>query len=136
VDASARSAFVSVVSAYSPSILWIAIGTNDYGLNKWSAASFGTAYAALLDALNSALPDLFIYCQTPIVRANEAANGSGSKLGDYRTQIATAVSTRTAYAKLIDGTAILTTDDLADGVHPTTAGHATYAAAVIAELGL
>ena len=136
VDASARSAFVSVVSAYSPSILWIAIGTNDYGLNKWSAASFGTAYAALLDALNSALPDLVIYCQTPIVRANEAANGSGSTLGDYRTQIATAVSTRTAYATLVDGTAILTTGDLADGVHPTTAGHAIYASAVETELGL
>jgi hypothetical protein len=71
-----------------------------------------------------------IYCQTPLVRSVESANGSGSTLGDYRTQIATAVSSRTAFATLVDGTAILTTADLDDGVHPTTAGHAAYAAYV------
>lgn len=136
VDAPARAAFVAKVVAYSPTIIWLAIGTNDYGLNKWSAASFGTAYAALLDDLNTALPAATIYCQTPIVRNSEVANGSGSTLGNYRTEISTAVSTRTAFCVFVDGTTFMTTASLLDGVHPSTAGHALYADAVIAELGI
>ena len=131
-----RAAFVAAIAAYSPSSIWLAIGTNDYGLNKWSAASFGTAYAALLDDLHTALPSATIYCQTPLLRTTETANGSGSTLGDYRTQIGTAVSTRTAYATLVDGTAFMTTASMLDGLHPNTAGHALYGAAVIAALGL
>lgn len=136
IDATARGAFAAKLAAYAPEIIWMAIGTNDYGLSAWSAADFGAAYAATLDALHAALPSAVIYCQTPLVRTTETANGFGNTLGDYRTQISNAVSTRTAYATLVDGTAILTTGDLADGVHPTTAGHAIYAAAVIAELGI
>jgi lysophospholipase L1-like esterase len=136
VDATARTAFVAKVAAYSPETIWLAIGTNDYGLNKWAAAAFGTAFAALLDDLHTALPDAAIYAQTPILRTTETANASGSTLGDYRTQIATAQSTRSAYCTLVDGTAFMTTASLADGVHPTTAGHALYADAVKTALGI
>lgn len=135
-DGTARAAFVTQMASYSPSIIWLAIGTNDYGLNKWTAANFGTAYAALLDDLHTALPSATIYCQTPLVRSTETANGSGSTLGNYRTQISTAQSTRSAYAVLVDGSAILTTGDLDDGVHPTTEGHALYYAAVKTTLGI
>lgn len=137
VDGTARAAFVAkMVTAFSgvtDQKMWLAIGTNDYALNKWSAASFGTAYAALLDDLHTALPDLEIFAQSPLVRSTETANGSGSTLGDYRSQIETACSSR-AWATYVDGSAILTTGDLDDGVHPTTAGHALYAAAVLAEI--
>lgn len=135
-SAPARAAFVAKVVAYAPERIWIAIGTNDYGIAPWNAANFGTAYAALLDDLHAALPSATIFCQTPIVRTSEAANGFGNTLGDYRTQISTAVSTRTSYATLVDGTAILTTGDLADGVHPSTAGHITYANYVKTVLGI
>lgn len=141
VDTAARSAFVSKIASQSPATIWLAIGTNDYGLNKWSAASFGTAYAALLDDLHTALPSATIYCQTPILRvapAVETANGSGSTLGNYRTQIGTAVATRGPWAILVDGTLILSAGPNydADGIHPTTAGHATYYASAKATLGL
>jgi lysophospholipase L1-like esterase len=137
VDATARQAFVDRVASLSPSSIWLAIGTNDYGLNLWSAAAFGTAYADLLDKLHTALPAATIYAQTPLSRTTETANGSGSTLGDYRTQIATAQSTRSAYCQLIDGTAIMTTASLAaDGVHPTIAGHALYASYVKTAMGL
>lgn len=135
-DATARAAFVSLLASYAPAIIWLAIGTNDYGLNKWSASAFGTAYAALLDDLHTALPSAAIYCQTPLLRTNEASNGSGSTTGDYRTAIATAQSTRSSYATLVDGTAIMTTASLTDGVHPSTAGHALYASAVQSALGI
>jgi lysophospholipase L1-like esterase len=135
-DSTARAAFVAKMVAYAPARIWLAIGTNDYGLNQWSAASFGTAYAALLDDLHAALPSALIYAQTPLLRSSEAANPWGSTLGDYRAQISTAVSTRTGYCTLVDGTAIMTTGDLVDGIHPSTAGHALYAAYVQTVLGI
>jgi len=125
-----RAALVARLTAGSPATIWLAIGTNDYGqAGNWSAANFGTAYAALLDDLHAALPGAAIYCQTPLVRASpftEAANSYGDTLGAYRTQIATAVAARTAYATLVDGTAILTSGQLYDGVHPSPAGHLAY----------
>lgn len=130
-----RTAFVAKLVAYGPAIVWLAIGTNDFGLNKWSAADFGVAYAALLDDLHAALPSTVIYCQTPLLRAVETANGHGSTTADYRSQIATALSSRSAYATLVDGTTILTLADLSDGIHPTTSGHAKYALAVRTVLG-
>lgn len=135
-DSTKRAALVAALAAYAPTRIWLCMGTNDYGLNKWSASAFGTAYAALLDDLHTALPSAAIFCQTPIVRASEVANGSGSTCGDYRTQISTAVSTRTGFCTLVDGTAILTTADLDEGVHPTTAGHANYATYVRGILGI
>lgn len=127
VDAPARAAFVSTIAAYDPVIFYMTIGTNDYGLNLWTAANFGTAYAALLDALHAAMPDLYIYCQSPIPRAVETANGIGSTLEDYRDAIAAAVVGRTAFCEFVDGTSFVELDDIPDGVHPNTAGHASYA---------
>ncbi len=131
-----RAAFVSIIAAYSPETLWIAIGTNDYALNLWTAADFGTAYAALLDDLHTALPSMAIYCQSPTVRVTETANGLGSTLGNYRTQISTAAAARPTYCTYIDGSTIITVGELSDNVHPNTAGHATYGAFVISTLGL
>ena len=124
-DGVARAAFVSRLSGYAPNVIWLAIGTNDYGLNKWSAASFGTAYAALLDDLHAALPTTQIFCQTPLIRTTETANVSGSTLSDYRTEIVNSCTAR-AWTTLVDGTGILETSDLTDGVHPSTSGHAKY----------
>lgn len=116
--------------------LVMAIGTNDYGLASagvpdQTAANFGTQYAALLDAINALDADIDVFCLTPLQRTTETANANGDTLGAYRTQIATAVSTRTAFATLIDGTtqldnttALLNTGtDLADAVHPNDGGH-------------
>jgi len=131
-----RGRHVKILASYAPTKIWLAIGTNDYGLASWSAANFGTAYAALLDDLHTLLPSAVIYCQTPILRSVETANGLGSTMADYRTQISNAVSTRTAFCTLIDGTAFMTTASLSDGVHPTTTGHTLYADAVKTVLGL
>jgi lysophospholipase L1-like esterase len=141
VDATARAAFVArLLSAYpGADTIWLAIGTNDYGIaGKWNAADFGTAYAALLVALNAAFPAANIYAQTPIERTVETANAYGDTLGAYRTAIGTAAGGK-AYVTLVDGTAAAypqAPGDLADGVHPTDAGHIMYADAVEAELGL
>ncbi len=122
-----RSTFVSRLAGYSPSVIWIAIGTNDYALNSWSAANFGTAYAALLDDLHTAIPSVKIFCQSPIVRVNEGANSFGNTTGDYRSQILTVCNARSSFTTYVDGSTLLTTSDLDDNVHPSTSGHAKYA---------
>lgn len=133
VDAAARTAFAAKLSAMSPSIVWIALGTNDYGLNRWGASNFGIAYADLLDKFHAILPSVTVYCQSPLQRGTETANAFGSTLGDYRTQISTAASARSSYCIYVEGgaQAIVSTANLdADLVHPTTAGHAQYAGVV------
>lgn len=137
-DETKRQAFADHIAGLTPTIIWLAIGTNDYGETKWSAADFGTAYADLLDKLHVELPDAVIYAQTPIPRTIETEIESGyGNLGAYRTAIANAQSPRSAYCTLVDGTALVSTDDLhADGVHLTTAGHAIYGAAIITALGI
>lgn len=119
-----RKAFASKIAIANPAKMLIAIGTNDYGLDKWTASDFGIAYAALLDELHTVMPSLKIYCQTPLRRASEVINSNGNILEDYRTQISNAVSTRTSYCTLVDGKAILATTDLADGIHPNSISHA------------
>lgn len=136
VDAStatAQAAIAQLLARGNPTDLWICLGVNDYAGNLWSAASFGTAYAAVLDAIHASAPQARVFCQTPILRSIETANGSGSTLGDYRTQITTACSTR-AWTSAIDGTATSrfpSTADLVDGTHPSSAGQRKYADAVI-----
>lgn len=127
VDAPARAAFASRVAGYNAQVMWLAIGTNDYGLSRWTATNFGTAYAATLDAIHTAAPGLRIICQTPLVRTSEVANGFGDVLQDYRDQINTVCLAR-PWTRLVDGTEIMTTASLQDGVHPTEAGHVLYAA--------
>jgi lysophospholipase L1-like esterase len=131
-----RAALVAKLASYNPTTIWIAIGANDYILNLWSAAAFEAAYAATLDDLHAALPSTAIYCQTPIVKTSEVANGLGVTLPNIRTAIGNAVSPRTGYATLVDGTTIVTTADLPDGLHPSTAAQATYAAFFKSTLGL
>ena len=121
-----QASFVSHLAASKPSTIWLAIGTNDYGLNKWNAASFGSAYSSTVDALHAAMPAARIMCQTPLVRNNETTNASGSTLEDYRAQIGAICSAR-SWVTMVDGAKILTLSDLADGIHPTAQGFVKYA---------
>ena len=131
-----RAALVSTIAQYAPATIWLAIGTNDYGLNKWTAANFQTAYASLLDDLHTALPSAVIYAQTPLTRTNETANGLGNTLGDYRTAIANA-SAGKGWVTVVDGPSLMASGGLSvDGIHPSTAGHSSYFSAVKTVLGI
>lgn len=131
-----RLNFATHLSWQSPSIIWLAIGTNDYGLQRWSSADFGAAYADLLTQINALIPGATIYAQTPILRTSEGELHAGwGTLGAYRTAIADAAAGKT-YVTIVDGTTILELADLDDDKHPTSTGHAKYAAAVKAVLGI
>lgn len=135
-DGTKRAAFVARLLAYAPATIWLAIGTNDYGITGWNHTAFGTAYAALLDDLHAVLPATTIVCQSPLIRSVETAGANGSTMAQYRAAILAATVGR-AWATYIDGAAILTTGGLSgDGLHPSTAGHATIAAFVENALGV
>jgi len=114
----------SLMDGSSSNTLIIALGTNDYGLPKCSAADFETYYADLLVAINAARPTITIKCLTPYDRGTETANSYGNTLDDYRTAISNAASGK-GYASVVSGKSILTvpTDFNTDVLHPTTAGH-------------
>lgn len=130
-DAAGRIALAFQLGGYFPSSgIWLAIGTNDYGLETQSAADFGTAYADLLDQLRLQAPSRKVYCQVPITRSSEVANVFGDTLDDYRSAIANAQASRSDWTVLVPEMTVA----LDDGVHPSTAGHAVYAANVAAIL--
>jgi len=119
-------AFAARLASYSPDYLWLAIGTNDYGLEDQSAEDFGTRYTGVLDAFHALAPTVTVICQSPLLRSTETANNFGDTLGDYRAAIQTACQARD-YTFYIDGLDILEIGDLADGTHPSTDGHLEYA---------
>ncbi len=134
VDAPARAAFVEKLQGYNPFTIWLAIGTNDYGIADWDADAFGAAYGALLDDIHAAMPALVVFCQTPLVRyAEDTPNAVGSTLSDYRTAIEAATVGK-SFARFVDGTAFMTLSDMSDGLHPNTVGHGLDAAAIMAAL--
>lgn len=141
VDSTARAVLVQKMVTQAPDVIWLAIGTNDYGgpgFGEQSAADFGADYAALLDDLHTALPAAAIYAMSMLPRTAETANNYSNTLAQYRTQISTACATR-AWATFVDGTAVpgwSNGTDLADTVHPSTAGHLKVANYVMTLLGL
>lgn len=134
-DATARTNFVAQMAGTVTGNILLAIGTNDYGLNLWSAANFGTAYADLLDKMHTAFPSATIYCVSPISRSTESANSFGNTLGDYRTQIQTAAGARSSYCVYIDGTTLVSVGNLVDGVHPGNIGAQEYYIKILRALG-
>jgi lysophospholipase L1-like esterase len=131
-----RADFVAKIQAYNPSKLWMAIGTNDFGMTTINANGFGTMYGDTLDAIHAAMPSLDIYCQTMILRTpTDAQNGNALVIQDYRDSMTAAIVAR-PWATLVDGLPFVSAEQLDDGTHPTTAGHASYASAVKAILGV
>jgi lysophospholipase L1-like esterase len=108
----------------SPDVVWLALGTND-AFGGQSLATFETRYGQLLDTLADVLPDAVIVAQTPLVRSGE--NGASPEpLSAFRTTIATLCAARPAVV-LVNGPLLLSLDDMDDGTHPHTAGHALLA---------
>ena len=98
--------------------LFIEYGTNDFALDSTAANTFETWYGNLLDAVHTLDSSITIYCLSPLIRAVD-----GALLDSYRTSIANLCAARSSYCIHIAGKTLLTTGDLADGVHPSTAGH-------------
>lgn len=123
-DAAGRIALATQLGGYFPRDgIWLAIGLNDYQLETQSASDFETAYADLLVQIRVQSPTSKIYCQVPITKSSEVANVFGDTLDAYRAAIANAQAAHPEHTELVAEMTI----PLDDGVHPSTAGHVTYA---------
>lgn len=118
--------FADRIARIAPTKIWLAIGTNDFGLGRWSAAAFGAAYGQLLDAMRELMPWAEVYAQTPLLRTETGVQA-------FRDAIANACATR-SWVTLVDGTAIMPLTRLPDGLHPDTLGHEMYAEYVVGAL--
>lgn len=123
------TAFVDLLETYAPSTIILAIGTNDYGLEPWSAASFGSAYADILDEIDTDLNGVPVLCFSPTIRTSEVANSFGDTTQDYRDAISIAASSR-AWATYVDGASMILVGDLFDSVHPDEVGHGKISVAI------
>lgn len=136
--AALRAAFVLKMAQNQPVDVWMALGVNDYINATWTAAAFGTGYAATVDAIHAVCPGTRVWCQSPINKTTEGVNGVGSTLPNYRTQIQTIATdpTRVPWCNFVDGTGsrFPLVADLADGIHPNTLGHLKYGDAVLSVL--
>jgi hypothetical protein len=113
-------------------VLFLEMVTNDYGLDLWSASSWATSYASLLDQLHTADPSLQIVCNKGFTRSATGAQAvNGSTFANFQAGVVSAVAARSSYCRVLDVTA-LTTGDLADGLHPNNGGHDKIAAAFVA----
>tara|TARA_R110000868_G_scaffold160977_11_gene390841 strand:+ start:708 stop:2669 length:1962 start_codon:yes stop_codon:yes gene_type:complete len=136
LDATARTNSAAAIALYNPQFILINLGVNDYANNLWSAASFETAYAAWLVAINAVCPNATIYALTPFTKAGgEGANGSGSTLGNYRTAISNAASGK-AYVAVLDGPTVWNGTNNSDGTHPNNTGAAALVANLKTALGV
>jgi len=118
------AALASQLANYSASTYVIALGTNDWNTGVWNATAFGAGYASFIAALKSAAPGKKIIAESPII-ANPESTG-GRSLSDYRTQIGIAAAN--ASIQYVDRSTVLTAGNLADALHPNTAGHVILAA--------
>jgi lysophospholipase L1-like esterase len=139
--ATLRQAEASRVKAYlagaGRKFYWYCLGTNDYGLQTGSAATYKAITGALFDEINQQDPSIIIYAQAPLWRENETANSFGNTLDDYRAALSQVAASRSGFVRYVPTTGLLNTaTDYQDNpkLHPNDAGHAKYAAFVQQEL--
>jgi lysophospholipase L1-like esterase len=117
-------------------ILALCIGRNDWagaGNNSpWAnLAAFQAAYLAFLQKLRALDATVTIICQTPLVTSDETNNLQGFSLGDVRTAITTSAGSVSGVI-VVQGNAAfagkpaVSVGQLADGIHPNTAGQAAW----------
>ena len=125
--------------ALRPDVLSILVGVNDYWHTRTSgytgtAAQFETGFAALLDETRRRLPAVRLVILEPFVLRTGAVDATWWPAFDERRAIAARVAagagaTFVPLQQVFEDAAAKSTPSywLADGVHPTPAGHALIA---------
>lgn len=125
-----RADLVSRFVAGEPSLLWIAIGTNDGGTDT----AFGTSYAAVIDDFHTARPACPVVAQTPFTRTDTPEEET--LMESFRVKIRAIAAARSSYVTLMEGPLICnsTTHMAGDGKHISTLGQSTWATKIIEKL--
>jgi len=118
-------------SIIEPDIVYVALGTNDFGLNKYATLPlFESALSSLINNIQVECPNANIILQTPVIRTDIAVNSYGHTLQDYRDSIIAVANTYSL--QVINGLQLISDTDLhTDLLHPSTNGHVVYANNII-----
>jgi len=116
-------------------VISITHGTNCWTRTPHSAGQFYENTVAFLDIVRQGHPDTPMVVASPVLRpdAEDTPNRLGASLADLRRAMEEAVTARMAagdeHLVLLPGAGVLDAADLADGIHPSDAGHARLAEA-------
>lgn len=135
-DADAIEVICQLIVRSGAKRCWVALGWNDWngageaGSGRWAnVTEFQTQLGEFLDRINELAPWIVVYCQSPVgVVDEEAENGEGETIPDYRTAIETEANART-WCVYVDGLAALpySADEFyVDEVHPNSRGHERF----------
>ena len=133
----ARGEMVSAeeIAGLSADVISLSYGTNCWTRIQHSAEQVGAGLDAFVDLVRTGHPDTPIVVASPVIRPDAEAqqNGLGATLADLRAVIEARIERRCALdprLHLVRGGALLTADQLADGVHPGDEGHRVLAEAI------
>lgn len=129
-DSTKRAATIALIQAQGVVRVGFSLMANDHGRNAWAAATAATSITTLLDDLLAAWPGHVDLFGLTITTAEASANSFGDTYPTWRTMLAGLVRQRVRYVNTLDW---MTTDGLADAVHPSTAGHQTLYTSFSAE---
>lgn len=124
------------IAALPADRITLAFGTNCWSRNPHSAPLLYEVTRAYVALIRTGHPDTPLQLVSPVLRpeAESAPNVLGTTLADLRAAMERAVRDLVAAGdgalSLVRGAGILGPGHLADGLHPTDAGHARIAAAV------
>ena len=119
-------------NGYSPEMIVVAYGTNDFARSE-SPESLRENCAAYLDKVKTLYPNVPVFVVTPIFRHDHDDRKSGSFAG-VRKAVAAEAAARGMH--VIDGFSLFPTDEYYfwDKVHPNESGFAEYALALLPQL--
>ena len=133
----ARGEMVSAeeIADLAADVISLAYGTNCWTRVQHSAEQVGAGLDAFIDLVRTGHPDTPIVVASPVIRPDAEAqqNRLGATLEDLRSVIEARIERRCPgdpRLHLIRGGALLTEDQLADGVHPGDEGHRVLAEAI------
>jgi lysophospholipase L1-like esterase len=133
----ARGEMVSAeeIAGLPADVISLSYGTNCWTRIQHSAEQVGAGLDAFVDLVRSGHPNTPIVVASPVIRpdAEDQHNGLGATLADLRSVIEARIERRCELDSLIHlvrGGALLTADQLADGVHPGDEGHRVLAEAI------
>lgn len=121
------------VAALPAEVISITHGTNCWTRTPHSAGMMLETTRAFLDIVRQGHPDTPIVVASPVLRpdAETTPNRLGATLGDLRLAMEEAVQARIAGGDdnivLVPGAEVITSHQLADGIHPDDAGQARLA---------
>jgi len=121
------SAVVSDLVSAKAHLYWIALGANEYSFASATPTQCYNALTNFLTRLISTDPQAIVWVASPTIQNPATANGLGYTLAQYQTAIYNAAvyveSLWPLQVIAVDGNSLLSVGNLADNVHPGSAGH-------------